>query len=1159
MSRGVNTGMWTAGLLHSCAIALALLISSGPSLAEETIPFKITVDGAQTDGSAVSEDGRLEAVDIQVKFDGLGVKPMLNVSTNPIRASYQPGDTLEFLASSNYPAWIATSEIGIYDLKETGSSRLKYVVPVSPHGLATWQVPSDAPAQMYYVLRVTDSEGRFDETVPLPLSRTDSTLAQHEPQAAATAPGYSEDRTALRNIPVYGGAITVYGRNVPTGHAVAVLGRTVPLDADSAFVNQQILPPGHHTVDISVKADGKGLDFSREIEIPENEWFYVGLADLTVGYRTASDNIEAVKPGEYDDVYSKGRLAYYVKGKIKGRYLLTAAADTGEGKLQDIFRGLDGKNPREYLKRLDPDDYYPVYGDESTAVEDAPTRGKFYVRLDRGDSHVMWGNFKSRLTGTEFLRSERALYGAGAVYRSPEVTTGGDRRSEANAYAALPGTLPQRDVFRGTGGSAYFLKHQDITTGSGTVSIEIRSSVTGAVIERQRLAYGVDFDFDYVQGVILLKRPLPSSTGSGQENFLVANYEFTPVAGDADGYAYGGRAQQWMGNHMRLGATAMSEKTGAADQKLYGADLRLQSSENTFVEAEVAQTRGPGFGNTYSVDGGNTNDTIGSAGASGTTAKAYRLRGAADLDELSNDRLKGKTEAYYENFGKGFSSLDRQKTVGEENWGAKASVQVSANISTTARYDEQHSADGKREREILAATRVDIDDHWSVEPGFKHRKRVRPAGLLTEQGSREDATAVVSYQVNEDAKVYMLGNTTVAKQGGLKRDDRVGIGATTKVAEKIGVAGELSEGTLGLKAAATLDYAPTVDDHYYLGYRLDPERSLANSWPFALSGDDLGVIVAGTRHRFSDWLSAYAEDNYDMFGDRISLTQAYGVNYTPDARWAFDGGMEVGAIEDDTIDPDTGLKNSDFDRRAISLAANYHNEVGVDGRAKGELRLEDLSDNSRDMTSYLLAGGFGVNASEDWRALGTLDAVFSDASVTTRRGEYVEASVGFAYRPAEGDRFNALAKYTYLYDLPGIDQVTIDGTTAGPMQQSHIFSGDASYDLNNYLTIGAKYGVRFGEIRERSAGSSWVKSSAHLGILRADIHVVQDWDALLEGRILWQPETHTSNMGLIGGVYRHINDNFKLGVGYNFGIFSDDLRDLTYDDQGFFVNAIGKF
>jgi len=30
-------------------------------------------------------------------------------------------------------------------------------------------------------------------------------------------------------------------------------------------------------------------------------------------------------------------------------------------------------------------------------------------------------------------------------------------------------------------------------------------------------------------------------------------------------------------------------------------------------------------------------------------------------------------------------------------------------------------------------------------------------------------------------------------------------------------------------------------------------------------------------------------------------------------------------------------------------------------------------------------------------------------------------------------------------------------------------------------------------------------------------------------------------------------------VAHNFGRFSDDLRDLTLDDKGVFVNAVGKF
>jgi hypothetical protein len=42
-------------------------------------------------------------------------------------------------------------------------------------------------------------------------------------------------------------------------------------------------------------------------------------------------------------------------------------------------------------------------------------------------------------------------------------------------------------------------------------------------------------------------------------------------------------------------------------------------------------------------------------------------------------------------------------------------------------------------------------------------------------------------------------------------------------------------------------------------------------------------------------------------------------------------------------------------------------------------------------------------------------------------------------------------------------------------------------------------------------------------------------------------------------VYRHVGNNFKVGVGYNFGRFSDDLRDLKMDDRGVFLNMVGKF
>ena len=117
---------------------------------------------------------------------------------------------------------------------------------------------------------------------------------------------------------------------------------------------------------------------------------------------------------------------------------------------------------------------------------------------------------------------------------------------------------------------------------------------------------------------------------------------------------------------------------------------------------------------------------------------------------------------------------------------------------------------------------------------------------------------------------------------------------------------------------------------------------------------------------------------------------------------------------------------------------------------------------------------------------------------------------------------------------------------------------DASYDVTEMLTLGGKYGVRIGEIQQRSGEDGWESSSAQIAIIRADLHVVRNWDVLVEGRSLWENTADSAQLGAVAAVYRQISDNFEVGVGYNFGRYSDDLADLTADDQGFFINAVGK-
>ena len=38
-----------------------------------------------------------------------------------------------------------------------------------------------------------------------------------------------------------------------------------------------------------------------------------------------------------------------------------------------------------------------------------------------------------------------------------------------------------------------------------------------------------------------------------------------------------------------------------------------------------------------------------------------------------------------------------------------------------------------------------------------------------------------------------------------------------------------------------------------------------------------------------------------------------------------------------------------------------------------------------------------------------------------------------------------------------------------------------------------------------------------------------------------------------------LGENFRVGVGYNFTAFSDDLRLLDYDNKGVFLNVTGAF
>ncbi len=168
-------------------------------------------------------------------------------------------------------------------------------------------------------------------------------------------------------------------------------------------------------------------------------------------------------------------------GKFGKDWKLTASADTREGPLEDLFTNFLDKSPEALFRRMDPDTFYPTYGDDGTVEETAPTLGKFYARLSQNDNHALWGNFNIGYRDNELALVERGLYGGNLHFQTDATTRFGERRLVLDGFAADPGTVPSREEFRGTGGSLYYLRHRDILMGSDRLRIEIRDKDTGFV------------------------------------------------------------------------------------------------------------------------------------------------------------------------------------------------------------------------------------------------------------------------------------------------------------------------------------------------------------------------------------------------------------------------------------------------------------------------------------------------------------------------------------------------------------------------------------------------------------------------------------------------------------------------------------------------------
>jgi hypothetical protein len=859
--------------------------------------------------------------------------------------------------------------------------------------------------------------------------------------------------------------------------------------------------------------------------------------------------------------YALGRAAFYAKGVVGDDIRITASVDTGETLVKDLFSNLDRKDPRQLLRRLNRDQYYPTYGDNSTLVEDAPTQGRFYLRVNKADSQLVVGNFVTQVNGAELAQLDRGLFGALVDFNSPSVTSFGERKTQVTAFASDPGTAPGREEFRGTGGSLYFLKRQDVSIGSERVRIEVRDRETGLVLETRELHAQQDYDFDPFQGRLLLLKPLAStvasggvvreSSSTGNVPVLVVRYEFSPAVGSLDGYTVGGRGSTWLGDKVRLGVTAQRDTSAEAAQTLLGADATVRLTAGSYVKAEVAQTDGAGFGQSNSVDGGLSFTDIANPGF-GTKSRAYRTEAAVNFAELAGrSGDSGTASAYFEHYDRGFSSAGRLTPATTERYGAAVAVPLGETTSVSAKYDVLTSGASGRSK----TGTFDLSQSFgsvSAKAGIRYEDRT--PGLLynsVQQGSRTDAALELGYApVGQNWSVHAFGQATLDHDATRSRNNRGGVGLKAELTDKLSLASEVSDGDGGLGADVQLNSRLGNGTEAYVGYALFADRTdtgLDSQNVFTRS--NRGTLTVGARQRFSDTLSVYGENRTGFGGTAPSLTRSFGLKFDPSEKLSFTGSFENGRIDDAT----TGV----FRRTGGSLGVGYSTE-GVRVGSSVELRKEKGI--GRDQTVWLFRNDLSYAVNPSWTALARFNLAKADnESASVRAAEFTDALVGVAFRPVNNEKFNALLRFNYFEDRGPVGQLTGSGQTQSPKQVSKIASLDFNYDISKRLTLGAKYGFREGKVSLTRESNSFVSSKAHLAVIRADYHVTRKWDVVAEGRALWVTAADDKRLGALGAVYRHLGNNVKVGVGYSLSDFSDDLTDQSYSSHGPFLNILGKF
>ncbi len=270
-----------------------------------------------------------------------------------------------------------------------------------------------------------------------------------------------------------------------------------------------------------------------------------------------------------------GRGALFAKGTVAEHYLMTLAYDSNKDERGVLFRDID------------PEAFYPVYGDSSEKRFDAQTSGRFYARADRGLSYVMYGDLQTSSFSPEAQALgayNRALTGVQQHFENA--------RAMVNLFASHDSLRQVIDEYAALGISGpYPVSNPNGVSGTERVEIVTRDRDQPAlVLSALPLTRFTDYEFEPFSGRLLFRRPIPSLDERLNPVSIRVTYEVD--AGGDKSWVGGGNLQMRLGGSVQVGGSWIEDPTPGSPYRLRSVNTTLRLGSSSTIVIEGAQSTG---------------------------------------------------------------------------------------------------------------------------------------------------------------------------------------------------------------------------------------------------------------------------------------------------------------------------------------------------------------------------------------------------------------------------------------------------------------------------------------------------------------------------------------------------------------------------------------